>query len=147
MGISHIGITVKNLEKSVEFYQDCLGLKLQSRPSDICDDEEEAIGVGVKGASTRFCTFDIGNGQLLELVEYVTPPSDIKKPMPLNNLGQHHLSLKVDKIHEWVEYLSAKGVEFLYRPLLINEGVYDGIWWVYLRDPDGIIIELMEYTK
>lgn len=141
-GIAHIGITVSNLEKSVEFYRDCLGLNLISDPTDFYDDALDAAGVGVPGAKTRFCTFNLGKGQMLELVEYKERIPGMNRALPPNALGHHHISFKVDDINKWVEKLTQKGVDFVYKPIRIEGGVFDGLWWVYFKDPDGIIIEL-----
>jgi len=144
--IYHIGITVKNLEKTVKFYRDILGLKMIEPPTKPCAEKSNGKAVGVEGAVTRICLFEIAKGHVIEFLEY-QPESPIEKPVPMNALGAHHVALLVDDIDAYVEKLKQHGVEFLYEPLTIRGGYYRGVKWVYFKDPDGIIVELMEETE
>ena len=138
--LGHTGITVKNLEKSIEFYNGVLGLKVVNEPCPMNWDEEESKGLGIPEGAHRICLLTTLDGQFVELMEFGGPNTESPKPtpMPLKQLGQHHISLYVENIHGCVEELKDTGVEFLYHPL-----PYEGEFWVLLKDPDGIIIELM----
>ena len=83
---------------------------------------------------------------VIEFLEYL-PESPIENPMPMNALGAHHVALLVDNVDEYVEKLKQHDIEFLFEPLIIKGGYYKGVKWVYFRDPDGIIVELMEETE
>ena len=146
--IIHVGVTVKNLEKSTLFYRDILGFRqIPQANTHVFSDEQVGKGVGVPGAAIRSILFEVVEGQILELLEYVAPPSSVEKPLPQNTLGAMHISFKVDNIQEWFEKLSVKGINFFYNPMLISEGAMKGIWWAYFTDPDGIVLELMEDTN
>jgi catechol 2,3-dioxygenase-like lactoylglutathione lyase family enzyme len=142
-GIHHTGIIVSDLERSVDFYQDVLGLEMATEPSPVNDDPELGRGLGVPGAALRTVTFSVGDGTL-ELLEYSAPESPIDTPMPQNALGSHHLAFLVDDIEAKMGELETKGVRFFSRPNTIDEGVLAGWRWAYFTDPDGITLELVE---
>ena len=147
-GVHHSGIIVSDLERSVDWYREVLGLELLTEPSPISDDPELGEGLGVPGAALRFATFAVGD-DVVELLEYSAPPSPIDTPMPQNALGSHHVAFHVDDIEATYEELTAKGVHFFSRPNSIDEGVLAGWRWAYFTDPDGITLELVEiaYTR
>lgn len=147
-GIHHAGIIVSDLDRSIDFYHRVLGLPFASEPSPVVDDPLLGVGVGVPGASLRMVTFDV-EGDTIELLEYLTPPSPIDRPLPQNALGSHHVAFRVGDIEAKVAELQAKGVEFLSPVNYVDDGVLAGWRWVYFADPDGIALELVEvaYTR
>jgi catechol 2,3-dioxygenase-like lactoylglutathione lyase family enzyme len=142
-GLHHTGIIVSDLERSIDFYLDVLGLELLSEPSPVFDAPELGPALGVPGAALRMVTFRVGDG-ILELLEYTSPSSPIDAPMPQNALGAHHVAFHVDDIQATYDELCAKGVRFLSPPNPIDEGVLAGWRWAYFTDPDGITLELVE---
>jgi catechol 2,3-dioxygenase-like lactoylglutathione lyase family enzyme len=142
-GVHHTGIIVSDLERSIDFYLDVLGLEMLTEPSSVFDAPELGAALGVPGAALRMVTFRVGDG-ILELLEYSSPPSPIDVPMPQNALGAHHVAFHVDDIQAKYDDLSAKGVHFLSPPNPIDEGVLAGWRWAYFTDPDGITLELVE---
>lgn len=142
----HTGITVNDLDVSVSFYRDVLGLKVQVAPTDWFEGEELSDGLGVENAILRLCILEIGDsGDMLEMLEYKNPASAINKPMPPNTIGTMHVSFRVCDINNKIEELEAKGIKFFTKPNMIDEGPLAGWQWVYFTDPDGIIIELVQY--
>lgn len=140
--VCHTGITVKNLEKSIEFYCNALGLRVANPPSAFITDEETAKALGAPDAIHRICTLETG-GDLIELLEYSYPNSPVDVPMPQYTIGAQHVGFLVEDIHQTVGKLTAMGIQFNHKPLL-----EDGIWWVIFKDPDGIAVELIqENTK
>jgi len=142
-GIHHTGIIVADLDRSIYFYHDVLGAEFVSEPSPWFDGEELATGVGVPGASLRQVNLRFGGAQF-ELLEYGNRPSGNTEPAPQNRLGSMHLGLRVDDIVATKAALEAKGVQFLSDVHVVDEGVLAGWRWVYLHDPDGITLELVE---
>jgi len=142
-GIFHTGITVSDLDRSVEFYRDVLGLELMMEPTEVFEGEKLSRGVGVPNASLRQAVLKVGEGAV-ELVEYLTPKSPVDKPMPLNTLGAMHLAFRVKDANEKIMELEAKGVKFLSPLNVEKEGPLAGLKWVYFKDPDGITLELVE---
>ena len=144
-GIFHTGITVLNLDRSVAFYRDVLGFELITEPTEVFSGEELSRGVGVPGASLRLAIFKAGEGTL-ELLEYLSPQSPVERPMPPNTLGAMHVAFRVENIEQKVRELEAKGIKFHTPPNVVEEGPLKGWKWAYFSDPDGITLEIVEYT-
>src|SRR5215216_5812587 len=117
-GVHHTGIIVSDLERSIDFYRDVLGLELLTEPSPVFDDPQLGKGLGVPGAALRIATFAVGD-DVVELLEYAAPPSPIDTPMPQNALGSHHVAFHVNDIQARYEELTAKGVRFFSPPNVI----------------------------
>ena len=143
--IFHTGVTVSNLDRSIRFYRDQLGLELVTGPTEVFSGEALSRGLGVPEAELRLAVFKVGDGSL-ELLEYVNPPSPVERPMPPNTLGAMHVAFRVDDVHSKVKELTAKGVKFLSPPNVVTDGPLAGWTWVYFLDPDGITVELIEYN-
>ncbi len=86
---SHVGITVRDLDASVRFYHDLLGLEICTEPSPWFDEPGLGQGVGVPGAALRQVCLRLGD-TMLELLEYRTPPSDTERPLLSHCLGASH---------------------------------------------------------
>lgn len=145
-GIFHTGITVSNLDKSVPFYRDVLGLKLVTGPTETFEGEEISQGVGVPETELRIAIFEVGEGSL-ELLEYQNPPSSIEAPMPPNTLGSMHVAFRVDDAAAKMKELAAKGIKFLSELNVVDEGPLNGWRWVYFKDPDNITLEIVEIAN
>jgi catechol 2,3-dioxygenase-like lactoylglutathione lyase family enzyme len=142
-GVHHTAIIVKDLDQSIYFYHDTLGLPFDREPSPWFDGPALARGVGVPGASLRQVCLRIGN-DILELLEYGNPPEPNDTPPTQNQLGAMHVGLRVDNVAATKRELESKGVGFLSDINVVNEGVLAGWRWVYLKDPDGVTLELVE---
>jgi catechol 2,3-dioxygenase-like lactoylglutathione lyase family enzyme len=141
--LHHVGITVKDLDASIRFYHDVLGLPFSNEPSPWFDAPELGPAVGVPGAGLRQVSLLLGD-TMLELLEYKSPPSDTTQPLQSNNIGASHVAFLVDDIHETVVDLSSKGISFFSDVNVFDEGVLAGWRWVYFADPDGYPLELVE---
>jgi catechol 2,3-dioxygenase-like lactoylglutathione lyase family enzyme len=137
-GIHHVGISVADLERSLGFYRDLLGLGL------IALSEEEEVGsvAGIAGARARFADLDAGHGQLVELVQYSTCTRG--DPQPPNVAGSCHFSLRVQDLESALARLASAGITPLGKSATLTGGVWDGCSVVYVRDPDGMLVELIE---
>jgi catechol 2,3-dioxygenase-like lactoylglutathione lyase family enzyme len=60
------------------------------------------------------------------------------------NPGAAHLALTVDDIHERYERLRAAGVSFVSPPNHITAGINTGGYTCYVRDPDDIVLEVVQ---
>jgi catechol 2,3-dioxygenase-like lactoylglutathione lyase family enzyme len=140
---SHVGITVRDLDASVYFYHDLLGLAMCTEPSPWFDRPELGRGVGVPGAALRQVCLRLGD-TMLELLEYRTPPSQTQRPLLSHCLGASHVAFQVDDIQAAKASLERKGVRFYSDINVVDEGVLAGWRWVYFEDPDGYPLELVE---
>jgi len=147
-GLHHVGITVSDLEKAIDFYHDVLGLEFVNEPSPVFDDPGLGPAVGVPGAALRQVSLALGD-TILELLEYTTPPSPVDAPLPQNALGAQHVGFLVEDAAATKAELEAKGVRFLSEINVVDEGVLAGWRWVYFSDPEGNALELVEvaYTR
>ncbi len=143
IGAEHTSFTVSNLDQSLAFYVDRLGLEiLHIRPEITNRYFREIIGFPegiVRGAFLRIP----GTDHRLELFEFVAPrgaPADIRT----NNPGSAHLALLVDDLWAAYQELKAKGVRFRSPPVALDEGPNVGGVSVYMLDPDGITLELFQ---
>ena len=142
-GLHHVGITVADLDASIRFYHDVLGLEFANEPSPWFDGEELSRGVGVPGAALRQVSLLVGD-TTLELLEYRSPPSETERPLGSNSRGASHVAVLVEDIEATKAELEAKGIEF-YSPVnVVDEGVLAGWRWVYFEDPDGYPLELVQ---
>jgi catechol 2,3-dioxygenase-like lactoylglutathione lyase family enzyme len=140
-GIFHVGITVKDLEKSIAFYRDALGMELTIGPSEEMSGESFSELIGVPNSRIRLAVLRAG-GNDVELMQFLSPLPDTDEPLPRNGIGAAHVALKVADIGSAVARLKSLGVEFLGDVTTETEGVTAGWQWVFFRDPDGILVEL-----
>ena len=142
-GLHHVGITVKDLDASIRFYHDVLGLEFSNEPSPWFEGGGLGDAVGVPGAGLRQVSLILGDSTF-ELLEYNNPPSETEAPLLSNNIGASHVAFFVDDIHAKKAELEAKGIEFYSDVNSVDEGVLAGWRWVYFEDPDGYPLELVE---
>ncbi|WP_346938772.1 VOC family protein [uncultured Clostridium sp.] len=144
--IAHVGLTVSNLEKSIEFYQNTLGLTYQGQL--LMEGEETEKLFGMASCKVRVAYLN-GSTELMappvELIQFVG--TDIQsKGNQLNQLSISELCFYVSDIDSIYEKLLDKGIEFLSKPQYFDYTTqgFGKSKAVYFKDPDGIILELME---
>jgi len=140
--LAHIGVTVSDMDRFIEFYQTFFGFELKRRgvfPPEFIADTPRLYRLG-KGAYSDFAFLVAPNGIALELFKFneLLPAAE-----PLWNCpGYHHICLKVASVPEYYERMSAAGVEFYFGPKPLGEK--PDAHWVFLKDPDGNMIELQD---
>jgi catechol 2,3-dioxygenase-like lactoylglutathione lyase family enzyme len=143
----HFSFTVSNLERSIEFYRDILGMKLVG--AQVHDQPYTSVQVGFPNAVLKAARLTIEgipearSGHLLELIEYVNPrgePTDTTTNRP----GSAHLAFQVDDLPAEYRRLKALGVRFKSEPVAITAGPNQGGWTVYFLDPDNITLEMIQ---
>ena len=82
-----------------------------------------------------------GYGARIELFKYYTPTGKECGPRRQCDFGMTHFELSVKNIHQIYEHLSEAGVQFNCPPRSRRPGV----WATYMKAPDGVTIELVEY--
>jgi catechol 2,3-dioxygenase-like lactoylglutathione lyase family enzyme len=141
-GIDHAGITVASLTAALVFYRDLLGLRVTDEGED-SGPELDAI-TGLSGARIRYAELDLGGGRLLEVIEYAQPEGRRLEQRPVDP-GASHLALRVDDVDATSARLAAAGVTILGRPTTITaRGAWQGARCVYVEDPDGRGVELVQ---
>ncbi len=142
--IHHVGLVVKDLDRSIYFYHDLLGLQFANEPTPWFEGAELERGVGVAGAKLRQVSLWVDEKSTLELIEYAGRPASNTGPVPNNFMGAAHVCFKVADIHAKKAELEAKGVKFYTEPNIVDEGPLAGWRWCYFSDPDGLALELVE---
>ncbi len=144
--VIHIGLTVSDLTRSIAFYRDVLGLKfvgqmrMQGEATDKLFQRENCIvDVAYLNGSDEL------QAPPVELLHFVAPECE-KMENSLFKTSISELCFYVEDIDATYQNLLAKGVEFLSEPQLFdfsaeNLGKSKA---VYLKDPDGIILELLQ---
>jgi catechol 2,3-dioxygenase-like lactoylglutathione lyase family enzyme len=79
-GLHHVGITVKDLDASIGFYHDVLGLEFSNEPSPWFEGPELGPAVGVPGGALRQVSLLLGD-TTLELLEDKSPSSETDGPL------------------------------------------------------------------
>ena len=141
--VHHVGITVPDIERGIDFYTGVLGLEFNDPPSPVFDDPELGPAVGVPDANLRQANLKLGD-VIVELLEYTQPEPPYERPVPANAHGAAHLAFQVEDIGARKAELEAAGVEFLSEVNVVDDGVLAGWRWVYFCDPFGIVLELVE---
>ena len=127
--IEHLGIAVKNLNKSNELFKKLLGE--QSYKTEAVDSES---------VTTSF--FKVGD-QKIELLEASEPNSTIARFIERRGEGMHHLAFHVENIDEEIERLEKEGFEFVSKTL--TKGA-DNKMVVFLhpKTTNGVLVELCQ---
>lgn len=133
--IPHFGLAVSDLERSLEFYHNALGLELVSK-REVSGDHISA-GVQVPDAQIKIALLEGGNAKL-ELLEYTNP---IGQPFDRSNsdAGSAHVTFEVTDLQATYDRLQSLGVPCNAPPY--PSSFPKGTGWFYARDPDGITVE------
>ena len=135
---NHTGLTVSDIDGSIEFFRDVLGFKT----TEVMVHKGGMVErlTGVDGAEVRIAFVDLP-GHKIELLQYVKP--DDRKVSDLRNCdtGAFHIALEVDDIEAAIEAVEPSGFVAYSEPQTVPEGPRKGNRNVYLRNPDGIAIE------
>lgn len=141
-GVQHTGFTVSDMERSLAFYRDTLGLKVEVDTT--FSGEGVSKLVGVPDVDLRVVLLRVGEARI-ELLHYRN--ADIEVYHPRNcDVGAAHASLLVDNIHVMYADLVKQGVEFNDPPICHTEGPLRGWICAYFKDPDGYTLELHQVT-
>ncbi len=140
--LHHTGLTVRDLERSLAFYRDVIGMEV------VFAQEKRggylAAIVGYQNAHVRMAQLSFpGGGHRIELFEYLDPDAREKGGEP-RDVGITHVCLLVEDVHALHARLREAGATFYSDPVLIDTGANAGGYGVYLRDPDGITLELFQ---
>ena len=128
--IDHVVITVKNLNKTIDFYTKILGMKLEEFASSLDNDQiRYAVSFG---------------SQKINIHEE-------KKPIKPNALNPSSGSMDIcfiskNKINDWVHHLVKKGINIEIGPEK-KTGALGPILSIYIRDPDFNLIEISNQLK
>ena len=127
--LDHVGIAVKDLEASLAFFRDALGLHVEP-PEDVASQRVRAQFVSTGPSS-------------LELLQATAPDSPISKFLGKRGPGLHHITLRVDDIHEALAQLRVRGVRLIdEEPRAGAEGA--AVAFIHPSSAQGVLVELKQ---
>jgi catechol 2,3-dioxygenase-like lactoylglutathione lyase family enzyme len=138
--IHHTGLTVADMDRSLRFWRDAMGMEVVFQ-------QEKAGGyleaiVGEPGAHVLMTHLAFGGeGPRIELFQYLAPSGGQHRLRPAD-VGFAHVCVVCDDLDERLERLIAAGATPFSKPVEVDTGVNKGGRSVYLRDPDGHVVEL-----
>ncbi len=130
--IDHVAILVDDLDKTVSFWRDALGIELHG-VVDVPQEKSQVAFLPISGSE-------------IELVKPTSDDSGLAKYLEKRGPGMHHICLEVDDIDGMLAQLKAKGVQ------LINETALDGIGgrkyaFIHPKAANGVMVELYQLPE
>jgi len=149
-GVHHFSFSVTDLDRTIEFYTKVLGVHIRSRGRNKYETLGTALfgtkwGVNQPQADLELAFIQLGDNRI-EFIEYKDPKAQPYHKNP-SIAGSAHVAFRVDDIEEIRKKIEAAGVEF-HSP--INTYMEEGkgeMKWCYFRDPDGIVLELVQQNE
>ena len=142
--MNHTGFVVSNMERSLAFYRDQLGLEIER--DQILEGEFISELVGYPDAKLHIIYLGLGDMKhSVELIEYLNPRGNAAPLPERKDIGATHLGIIVDNVDEFYKELSSKEVRFVSPPAIRPDAVYPMAQkGCYMQDPDGNWLELLE---
>jgi catechol 2,3-dioxygenase-like lactoylglutathione lyase family enzyme len=140
----HVGYTVSDLDRSVEFWARLLEHDPKARKT--WDVPYLSRIQGYEDVKVEAAFFDLPGGLTLELIQYHNPPH-AAVDMETYNVGNAHLSFVTDDLHRTFDRLRGTAQLRSPEPVRIEWGPYEGGFAARVRDPDGITIELVQLPE
>lgn len=144
---NHMGITVSNLDASLKFYCGTLGLPNppEGHVFTVAGDWLGKV-VGADDPEIRVAFIPLDHG-ILELLEYHRPDTG-KQSASLQNwdVGSAHLAVNMVGLLDFYEK-NRDILPFLSSPQIVAQGPWVGGYVVYLRDPDGNPVEIVDAAE
>lgn len=130
--LDHVGIAVENLDESLKFWRDVLGL--ESLEPEIVDEQKVKVGF-----------LPCGDAEI-ELLESTSPDGPIARFIEKKGPGIQHLAFRVDDIKEGIKYMEDHGLRMIDKEPRYGAGGAT-IAFMHPKSSDGILVELTERKK
>ncbi|HOX28320.1 MAG TPA: VOC family protein [bacterium] len=138
--LAQVGITCTNMDEMLKFYHGILGLPLLEA-IDVPEDQVRDVYGLTDGTKVTLFLFRTGNGGFVELFRF-EPLGGGHQDVVWNRPGITHLALDVKNLPRVMEKLKSNGIKFV-CPVKNNLGTD----FVFTRDPDGNLVELIDMKK
>jgi catechol 2,3-dioxygenase-like lactoylglutathione lyase family enzyme len=143
----HFKLNVRALEASIDFYTR-LGFRVLRNNADVIWPDYVATQFGLERAQGRGALLAVGDGELhtrLDLLQWLEPVTAFPATPPATTVPRI-IALRVQNVRAAHADLRAQGIEFITEPRGPDEAT--GIEAVVCcRDPDGTVVELIEYMQ
>lgn len=141
--VMHVGVCVRDLERSIRFYRDGLGFQEAGRLE--IDGEPTATMLQMPELSLRAIYLE-RDGLRIELLHYPTPgtvgPAEAR---PMNQPGLTHMAIRVTNLDEAIEAVLKYGGQVIEGTRIFNADFDAHL--LYAVDPDGTRLELVQTPK
>ncbi len=127
--VDHIGVAVKNLEESLKFYQDVMGMDLAG--TEIVEEQHVKVAF-----------LPIGDTEI-ELLESTDPEGPIARYIDKKGEGVQHIAYKVEDIEVAIAEMKAKGVRMIDEKPRYGAGGAK-IAFCHPKSTNGVLIELCQ---
>ena len=140
--IRHTGIVVTDMERSLRFYRDLLGLE----PVIDFTEESEYMDTlcALKEVRLRMVKLVAEDGGMIELLQYLSHPQQRPEGNTLCEIGPTHVAFSVDDVEKLYADWSAKGIQCNCPPQTSPDGKAR---LFFCQDPDGTFLEIVEVME
>ncbi len=135
--LGHVGLGVSDMERSLAFYRDFMGMEVLM-DLDISDDRIARV-IGQPGATCRIVHLKLGS-TVLELFHYKPEGVNVASKTRQCDHGLIHIGFEVTDIHKHIEELKQAGFDFLGEAVEFRPDV----WVAYFKGPDGEVCEFRQ---
>ncbi len=141
----HTGLSVSSIDESLVFYRDLLGLKVIFSWNPNADYIRTVTGY--KDADICVAVLQVPETEFyIELLEYRKVKHAVVDHRN-GNPGIAHLAFFVDNVDQWFSFLTSRGIQSVSMPVTPEKGPNKGGRIVYMIDPDGFRVELIQSPK
>jgi catechol 2,3-dioxygenase-like lactoylglutathione lyase family enzyme len=142
--IFHVNSNCTDLERSLVFYRDQLGLRQNTHPIPSFLQRGDAFGLDEVMWDAWMLQSDLGNeGLALDLLEWKVPEPTGAPPKSINETGFHHLTFAVPDLRACIARLRHAGVTIVGGPVDMDLGNGSSIAMAMVLDPDGVPLQLI----
>ncbi|MTI68041.1 MAG: methylmalonyl-CoA epimerase [Firmicutes bacterium] len=127
--VDHIGVAVKDLEETLKFYRDVLGLELQGTEV-------------VKDQRVKVAFLPVGDTEM-ELLESTDKEGPIYKYIEKKGEGIQHIAYRVDDIEKAIKEMKEKGIKMIDEKPRYGAGGAK-IAFLHPKSTHGVLVELCE---
>jgi catechol 2,3-dioxygenase-like lactoylglutathione lyase family enzyme len=135
----HVGIVVKDLAKTTDFWTNLIGFKLHLEAKEISPYIDELLGIA--NPELRTVKLIDENGFIIELLKFANYPAKDNWEGNLATTGLTHIALTVSDLESLTSKLKENDYKFISE---IKNSPNGAVKVVFLRGPEGLILELVE---
>jgi len=141
--IRHFGIVVSDMERSLQFYRDLLGLKVEKTAEESGEYIDNMLSLPNVRVTTVKLSAESGS-TLVELLNFKSYSQKRPGKRQVYSLGPSHIAFTVDDLDALYRRLSQAGIYFNAPPQLSPD---DYAKVTFCHDPDGNLVELVEVLE
>lgn len=138
--IRHFGIVVSDLEKSLHFYRDLLGLTIKRDMLEEGEFIDTILGLQDVRVHTVKMISQSGD-MLVELLEYASHEGKKREHYEIFDIGASHVAFTVENVDQEYQKLQQEGISFTCEPQVSPDGKAKV---TFCFDPDGVPVELVQ---